>query len=153
MKKQSAGQSILEVLFATTVVALVLAAILSTIIASLRNARTASEQSQSTSYAQETLEWLRRERDAYGWITFSESTVNVGETQAYCLGTLPTTILDISSQQGNCTGQTISDTNYVRELSLYRPTSEEIEATVTVIRPSQAGQTATTLRGWFTQWQ
>ena len=89
MKKKSAGQSILEVLFATTVVALVLAAILSTIIASLRNARTASEQSQSTSYAQETLEWLRRERDAYGWITFIESTVNVGETQAYCLGTLP----------------------------------------------------------------
>lgn len=152
-RTRSAGQSILEVLFATAVVALVLVAILSTIIASLRNARSSMEQSQTTSYANEVLEWLRRERDQQGWVVFSESGPGVGNTVVYCLDVLPASIQALSSKSGVCGSTTIPDSAFIRQLSLQRLSDEEIEASITVTRPSRAGTTETLLKGRFTKWQ
>ena len=150
---QSSGQSILEVLFATTVVALVLVAILSTIIASLRNSRTSMEQYQATGYANEVLEWMRHERDSQGWVEFSLHLPSAGSTSYYCFDTLPTSIATIDDYRGECSGTKIPDTAFIRNVVLYRTSAEEVEATVTVSRPSRSGTTEVPLTGRFTQWQ
>src|SRR5690348_13885888 len=89
MKFSQSGQSLIEVMFATAVVALVLIAVLSSIILSLRNARFALEQTKATGYAQATLEWLRQQRDIVGWGVFSTSVINRGSSVKFCLTSLP----------------------------------------------------------------
>ncbi|MCD8484270.1 hypothetical protein LRY60_01485 [Candidatus Woesebacteria bacterium] len=64
------GQSLIEVTFATAVVSLVLVAILSSVIQSVGNSRVAIEQTQATSLAQESMEWIRNQRDVIGWGVF-----------------------------------------------------------------------------------
>lgn len=149
MKKYSSGQSILEVLFATTVVALVLVAVLSTIITSLRNARTSMEQAQATSYASEALEWLRHQRDGQGWIPFKEQAI----ADVYCLPALPADINSLNGAAGACVDNPIPNTYFVRELTIAHLANDEIQTTVTVSRPSRAGTAVTTLEGRFNQWQ
>jgi type II secretory pathway pseudopilin PulG len=154
-KQQHKGQSIIEVIFATAVVALVLVAVLSTIIASMRNSRSSLEQSRATKYAQETLEWLRRERDGEGWVVFvSRAPATVGGTRLYCLTSMPTDIINLTTFAGNCTTtDTIANTPFVRVLRMNRISNEEVEAVITVTRPSDSGNVTTTLQGRFTSWQ
>jgi type II secretory pathway pseudopilin PulG len=149
VNRQSSGQSILEVLFATTVVALVLVAVLSTIIASLRNARISMEQAQATSYASEALEWLRHQRDGQGWIPFKEQAI----ADVYCLPSLPADITGLNSAAGACVNNPIPNTSFVRELTIDHLPNDEIQTTVTVTRPSRSGPAVTTLEGRFNQWQ
>ena len=154
MKRFELGQSILEILFATAVVALVLVAILSTIIASVRNSRTSLEQSRATSYANEALEWFRKERDTLGWVAFSSNGPGVGSTQTYCFATYPSGIELINSVVGECEmNQTIPDSVFRREIVLQRLNQDDLVVTVTIYRPSRAGETATVLQGRFSQWQ
>lgn len=154
MRRSELGQSVLEILFATAVVALVLVAILSTIIASVRNSRTSLEQSRATSYANEVLEWFRKERDTLGWVAFSTSGPSVGGTQTYCFATYPSSMELINTVAGECeTTQTIPDSIFRREITLQRLNQDDLVITVTIYRPSRAGETTTVLQGRFSQWQ
>lgn len=151
-KRLSAGQSILEVLFATTVVALVLVAVLSTIIASMRNARSSLEQSQATNYANEGLEWFRRQRDEQGWTAFSEAFPGVGSA-TYCFDTLPSNTAAMGNFSGECDSSPIPETVFIRQVELVRVSAEEVEVTVMIQRPSRAGITESSLTGRFTKWE
>jgi type II secretory pathway pseudopilin PulG len=154
MKHVELGQSILEILFATAVVALVLVAVLSTIIASLRNSRTSLEQTRATNYANEALEWFRKERDTLGWAAFSQPGPGVGATQTYCFATYPSGIELINTVAGVCEStQTIPDSVFRREVLISRLTPDDLTVTVTIFRPSREGETATVLQGRFSQWQ
>ena len=152
--KKSEGQSILEVLFATTVVALVLVAVLSTIIASVRNSRTSLEQTRSTNYANEALEWLRKERDSLGWIVFSSYGPGIGSSQTYCFATYPSSATLLSNKAGACEiTETIPNSTFRRELTIDRISNEEMAIIVTIYRPSREGESITTLEGRLSQWQ
>ncbi len=90
-----AGQTLVEVTFATAVISLVLVALLSTVIQSLRNARVSLEQTKSTQYAQEVVEWLRSVRDREGWGQFYGNLASVGADLTYCLPTIASSSADL----------------------------------------------------------
>lgn len=149
-----AGVSLLEVLFATAAVALVLVAVLSTIISSLQNSRASLEQTKATQYSTEILEWLRQERDNVGWTVFAESMPTVGNTQAYCLTSLPSGLAAFVSAAGECgPGDTITDTIYTREVVIIRSNLSQIDVEVLVSRPSSTGIVTTQTNSNLTEWQ
>ncbi len=152
---KEAGQSIIEVLFATLVVALVLVAVLSTIITSFRNARISLEQSRSTKYASEVNEWLRRHRDAIGWQEFAEVVGPVGAAGTYCLPIVPNSFDSLAEYATpECdVNQSIEGTDFYRELNLNRISEEEVESVVTVYRPGRAESVPTVITNRFSKWQ
>lgn len=148
------GVTLLEVMFATAAVSLVLVAVLSTIIRSLQNSRSSLEQAKATQYSREVLEWLRQERDSNGWIVFAENMPESGTSQIYCLSAVPNGLPALTSQQGNCEeNQKIANTIYTRELTLSRSSSGQVEAEVIVTRPDTAGIVTTRTNMTLAEWQ
>ncbi len=150
-----AGQSLIEVTFATAMVSLVLVAILSSVIQSVGNSRVALEQTQATSYAQESLEWVRNQRDVVGWGVFSSALEARGSTVEYCVPTLPSTFADlIVSSPGECTDEeVIADTQFLRELTLERVSDTEVVVVSTVTRPGSSGEITTSLETVLADWE
>lgn len=139
------GQSLIEVAFATAVVSVVLVGLLSSVIQSMSNSRVALEQTKSTQYAQEVIEWLRQRRDVEGWGVFSTRFSVVGTDLLYCLPTMP---VDTEALVGGGTGQcdeegVIPETAYVRELQVEVLSATELRFTVTVDRPGKGGTVTT----------
>lgn len=135
------GQSLIEVAFATAVVSIVLVGLLSSVIQSMSNSRIALEQTRSTQYAQEVIEWLRQRRDVEGWGEFATNFSAVGVDLLYCLPTLPaSTAALVAGGTGLCdeTG-VIPETEYVRELQVESLSATEVRFTVTVDRPGKGG--------------
>ncbi len=152
MKKNSlplptsqSGQSLIEVAFATAVVSIVLVALLSSVIQSMSNSRIALEQTKSTQYAQEVIEWLHQRRDVEGWGVFSSQYSAEGQNLVYCLPELPQdTAAVIELGTGGCDeDQVIGETNYKRELEVEVVSEKEIRFTVFVERPGKGGVVTT----------
>jgi Tfp pilus assembly protein PilV len=148
-----AGVSLLEVLFATAAVSLVLVAVLSTIISSLQNSRSSLDQAKATHYSREVLEWLRQERDSVGWTAFAESMPGTG-TQTYCVTALPNGLSALSGMQGTC-GQEdrISNTIYTREVSITRTSVSQVDIEVAVSRPDSTGVVTSKTNLTLSEWQ
>lgn len=148
-----AGVSLLEILFATAAVSLVLVAVLSTIIGSLQNSRSSLEQAKATQYSREVLEWLRQERDSIGWTAFAESMPVTG-TQSYCLSSLPGTIGALTDMVGECEeNQEIANTIYTRSLEITRTNVGQVDVEVTVSRPDSTGTVTTRTNMTLAEWQ
>lgn len=149
------GQSLIEVTFATAVVSLVLVAILSSVIQSVSNSRVALEQTQATSLAQESLEWVRNQRDVVGWGVFSSAIEARGNNVTYCLTTLPENFATLLlSTPGECTDEeVITDTNFSRELQLERTSATEVVVVSTVTRPGSSGEITTRLETVLADWE
>lgn len=140
-----AGQSLIEVAFATAVVSVVLVGLLSSVIQSMSNSRIALEQTKSTQYAQEVIEWLRQQRDVDGWGVFASRFSAVGNDLLYCLPTLPAdTDVLVGAGTGACDEEgAIPETAYVRQLQVNTLSAKEIRFTVTVDRPGKGGKVTT----------
>jgi type II secretory pathway pseudopilin PulG len=140
-----AGQSLIEVAFATAVVSVVLVGLLTSVTQSMSNSPIALEQTRSTQYAQEVIEWLRQRRDVEGWGTFANNFSAVGANLLYCLPTLPaTTEALVGAGTGVCDENgVIPETAYVRELQVESLSATEIRFTVTVDRPGKGGTVTT----------
>lgn len=151
----SPGQSLVEVAFATMVVSMVLVALLSSIIQSMRNSRVALEQTKSNEYAEETLEWLRQERDAQGWGVFHSALSSVGTNLTYCVATISADLFEmLQAGTGACDEEeVIPDTLYTRELDIDIESATSIRATATVNRPGRSGVITTTLETIFSDTQ
>jgi Tfp pilus assembly protein PilW len=147
------GVTLLEVMFATAAVSLVLVAVLSTIIRSLQNSRSSLEQAKSTQYSREVLEWLRQERDSNGWVAFAENMPENGTFQVYCLSEIPNGLPALNEKQGTCENENIANTIYTRELTITRPNSLQIEAEVVVSRPDTTGTVTTRTNMTLAEWQ
>lgn len=143
----SRGQTLVEVAFATMVVSMVLVALLSSIIQSMRNSRVALEQTKSNQYAEETLEWLRQQRDAEGWGVFHSSLSTVGSNLLFCLPEMPEDLAAlVAIQDGACDDdELITDTIYTREVGIVLESATEIRVTSNVYRPGKSGVISTTL--------
>ena len=63
----NSGQSLVEVLLATTMTVLLLGALVIATTRSIRNSRFAQDQTRATHLAQEKVEYLRNMRDEQGW--------------------------------------------------------------------------------------
>lgn len=153
IKRQEPGQSIIEVIFATVVVALVLVAVLSTILASLQNSRMSLEQTRATNYGEEVLEWVRQHRSLEGWSTLASNVPNVNDSADYCLTSLPSDWSDLGSYSGECERtDVILDTPFRRQLTLNRISANEVETNVEITWPGKNGDTATSLKVIFARW-
>lgn len=151
----TSGQTLVEVTFATAVVSLVLVALLSSVIQSLRNARQSLEQTKSTQYAQEVLEWLRGTRDREGWGVFYGNLVAVGTDLTYCLPAVASDSADlVLLDLGACAeDEVIPDTIYTRQLRLEILSTSQIKATSQVSRPGRAGTITTTIESLLGDWE
>lgn len=85
------GQTIIEVIIATGIVALVMTAIVSVITVSIVNTAQAKSRSLGTKYGQEAMEFFRRQRSELGWETFVSTIEADGSSVSYCLTTIPAT--------------------------------------------------------------
>lgn len=115
--KQS-GQSIIEVLIATGVVALVMTAMMAAMTLSLQNSSQAKYRSLATKLGQEGVENIRQYRDKLGWETFYQI-INSQGNGLYCLNTLPATNPQLEAlTSGACQTYSISQTgvNFKREI-------------------------------------
>ncbi|MCD8507251.1 hypothetical protein LRY65_00135 [Candidatus Woesebacteria bacterium] len=149
------GQSLIEVTFATAVVSLVLVAILSSVIQSVGNSRVAIEQTQATSLAQESMEWIRNQRDVIGWGVFSSALEARGGDVTYCVPSLPATFADlITATPGECTdNEVVTDTQFQRELRLQRLSDTEVAVESMVTRPGRSGEITTRLETVLADWE
>lgn len=155
---RSSGQSLIEVTFAAAVVGLVLVAILSTVIATIRQARIALEQTQATQYGQAAVEWLRSTRDQQGWGAWYSELADRGATQTYCWPTLPNTFdAWLAQSTGACNeNETIPpDSEFQRQIQLQIGGGpvEEVTITITITRPGQGGEVINTFTTTLTNWE
>jgi len=112
--KKQAGQTIVEILVATAVVALVLTAVASGLTYSIKSASESKYRSVATSKAQEAVEVFRYQRSTLGWETFVEVLATGG---AYCYNTLPTPEQFLSIGNSICdTGVADSGTEFKRDV-------------------------------------
>ncbi|MBU0579117.1 hypothetical protein KKE34_01145 [Patescibacteria group bacterium] len=114
--RAQAGQTLIEILIVTVVVATVLTAIAGSLSMSAKNTSENKKLSMSTTYAQEALEVFRREKYALGWESFQLALVD----GIYCLDTIPADSAEFFSLAiGACgASETIPGTNFLREATL-----------------------------------
>jgi type II secretory pathway pseudopilin PulG len=139
---RNSGASLLEVIIAIGLVSVILMSLVSLSTKSVSNSTVSREKNQATRFTQETIEWLRQERDQ-SWTTFSD---NVNRSNTWCL---PENDWDIP---GACSGQVIANTGFEREVSFNRPRADTIEVTV-VTQWTESGnihesRSATILTKW-----
>jgi type II secretory pathway pseudopilin PulG len=91
VRSRQLGQTILEVIIATSVVGLVMTAVVAVVSVSLRNAARAKAKSVGTKYTQEGIEYFRAQRNLMGWESFFEEIQQSGVFSTFCLASLPYT--------------------------------------------------------------
>lgn len=153
-RKVDAGFTMVEVLVAVAVVAMVMTAVVAGVSFSVRNTRYARDKSLAVRHAQESIEWIRKLRDENGWSVFSADIDADGSQVVYCLSSLPATYAEFVLL-GNAVCQSTDvlggDTIYIREMRLNKTGSSlAVEVSVTW---DEGGQTKevlqrTTLRDW-----
>jgi Tfp pilus assembly protein PilV len=130
-----AGQTVIEVLIATGVVALVMTAVAAAMTVSVKNTAESKYRSLAVKLNQESIELFRRERDRMGWESFREVVNADGVTVTYCLGSaLPTTsqsFIDLTNS-AECNTFPQAGTAYTREVvaTVANPDLIELQATV-----------------------
>lgn len=71
MKKScNTGQSLVEVVVGLALAILVLGGLINAVVTSLRNSNFAKSQATATKLGQQRMEWVRINRDAFGWSNF-----------------------------------------------------------------------------------
>lgn len=88
-KHHRAGQTIIEVVIATGVVAMVMTAVVAIISVSLRNTTRAKAKALATKYTQEGIEYFRAQRNLLGWESMFQTIQQGAGGNTYCMSTLP----------------------------------------------------------------
>ena len=127
--RKQKGQSLIELILVTVVVASVLTALAASMSMSAKNTNENKKLSIATSLVQEALEVFHRERYALGWDTFETTLVN----GVYCFNTIPQNSEEFANITfGECgISDFMVDTNYQREVEVII-LSGEVEVIATV---------------------
>lgn len=122
--RHPAGQSILEVVLAATLIAVGLVAALSLATNSQRTADFSKSNNLATNYNYQVVDWLRETRAREGWSNFAYylDADTGGNTLTYCLnGALPNSSAAFEALSGGSScnsGGTIPNTLFSRQVSL-----------------------------------
>lgn len=149
------GQTIIEVLIATGVVALVMTALMATMTLSLQNSSQAKYRSLATKLGQEGMESLRQQRDAMGWESFYQVVSGQGNG-TYCLNTVPITTEDLGTLSGGaCETFPISRTGiaFQREAIITVVSVDEIRFEISVSWQDGADEHNTVVVQEFKNWR
>jgi type II secretory pathway pseudopilin PulG len=137
------GQSLLEVVVAVGISALILVAVASLAAGSVRTSSYNRNNAQATKYAQEALEWLRTQRDE-DWDTFASYSSTSGVTTNLC--TSP-----ISAWGGTCPIANIFFRSTT--LTMDASNSDIIDAVVSVTWTDSQGVHEVRSATKFTNWR
>ncbi len=108
--KNEKGQSLFEIVVALAVSTLIIVAIVALASTSIRNSSYSRNNTVATRYAQQTMEWLRSERD----INWNDFYAVASATPSWCMTELDWTI---SNAKPNCSdNEFIPDTFFYREV-------------------------------------
>lgn len=98
MSKQKAS-TLIEILVAVSIIALVLTSVGAMITMSIRLADGNEQQQLALQKAEEALEFFRKERSINSWHSFSTP---LEDGESYCINSLPTSVASMSAQLGTC---------------------------------------------------
>lgn len=122
MIKLKSGQSIVEVVIATTLISIGVVAALSLANYSTKQNIYSKSLNQATSYNSQVADWLRSQKTKIGWAAFIEKLQadSGGGTSTYCLASIPSGASDFTTlAAGNCDPTDyISNTLFIRELTV-----------------------------------
>ncbi len=139
------GQSFFEVVVALAITALVLVAIIVPATVAIRNSSFSRNKSAATRYAQETVEWLRGQRDL-GWADFADRAL----TSIWCLPGLDWA----QAQVGKCASASkISNTPFSREVEFTIISPTTVEVRVKVFWTDVSGYKEVITSTYFTDWR
>lgn len=93
------GSTLIEVLVAISVIALVFTAVGSMISMSIKLSDSNEQNQLALQKAQEAMEFFRKERSINSWASFSTPLEDEG---IYCLNSMPDSVASISAQLGTC---------------------------------------------------
>ena len=96
--KQS-GSTLIEILVAVSIIALVLTAVSAMISMSIKLSDNNEKQQLALQKAQEALEFFRKERAINSWYSFSSFLI---DGERYCVSSLPESVASISTKLGTC---------------------------------------------------
>ena len=99
MIRKDTGSSLVEVLVAVSIIALVLTAVSSMIFASVKLAESNEIRQLALQKNEETLEFFRKERFVNSWDSFTD---NLQDETTYCLSTMPDDLTGMSEKAGEC---------------------------------------------------
>lgn len=97
--QRQAGSTLVEILIAISVIALVLTAVGSMISMSIKLSDSNEQKQLALQKAQEALEFFRRERSINSWSSFSTP---LDDGAIYCLNSLPDNVASMSASLGAC---------------------------------------------------
>lgn len=111
------GQSIIEVIIATGIVALVMTAIVAAITVSVKNTAVAKQKLMGSKLSQEGIEYFRQQRAQLGWATFAQQITSIDENQDFtaCLPSLPPALSQLAL--GDCDSTQTVDTKKIFQRS------------------------------------
>ncbi|OGM13703.1 hypothetical protein A3A76_02585 [Candidatus Woesebacteria bacterium RIFCSPLOWO2_01_FULL_39_23] len=115
------GQSMVEVVFAIGIAAIILTTVVSVSVSSVRNSTFSKLNSQANRYAQDLSEWLRRQRDL-DWATFKAKANTTGIT--YCFKTPNPTAWPASGVCGS--SDFMTGTKFIRQAKLSLPSTDPL---------------------------
>jgi len=93
------GSTLVEILVAVTIIALVLTAVSAMISMSVKLAENNEKKQLALQKAEEALEFFRKERSISSWNSFSNS---LTDEAIYCVSAFPEQIASLSAQLGAC---------------------------------------------------
>jgi len=126
------GQSLIEVLIATTVVALVLTSIAAGMVMSLKTSSESKYRSFANFYSQEAMEFFKRERVKLGWTDFQDTLLGFSSTNI-CLMSLPANLIDLAGFASSCTeGEVFVGNEFTRSVNIVSPSADKIVITISV---------------------
>jgi len=130
IKKIKRGSSMIEILIATGVVGLVMTAVASGLVLSVKNSSVSKYKVLAATRAQEAMEVFRREKILLGWSQFYD----VLSTGTYCLNTLASNSAQFKLIQANeCSEDAkIAGTSFLREGLVDIISADEIRVEVVV---------------------
>ena len=146
-KRYNAGQSLIEVLIAITVVTVVLITLVSAIVMAIRGVRFSKEKIKATFLVQEGMEWARGQRSSLGWADFVDQANASGAR--YCLVNLDFSLV------GACNQSQLVASIFIRELVLTNLGNNTVKVNVKVSWDEGgkvfASEVETTLTKWEAQ--
>jgi Tfp pilus assembly protein PilV len=107
------GQSLFEVVVAIAISALIVTAVVALATNSIQNSSFSRDKTIATNYVQETMEWLKQERDQNSDIFNVKAEFSRSSDVTYCLDSLSWPVVPKS-----CTSdEVVVGTNFIRELT------------------------------------
>jgi type II secretory pathway pseudopilin PulG len=129
-RKTQSGSSMIEILIATGVVGLVMTAVASSLVLSVKNSAISKYKVLSATRAQEAMEVFRREKVLLGWAQFYESL----SADTYCVNSLASNSAQFKAMNtGTCgDGSVIAGTSFTREALVDITSADEIRVEIIV---------------------